>query len=195
MRQILEIFFLPFVIVLSCLLIVAQARADVPSYAVVKEKSFLKFSAIQNSAPVQGKFSDFTAEIKFDPEHLDESSIKVEVALASVSVASEEVQSNIKMPDWLSVDAFPKAVFNCKQFTRMPTSNNYYANGQLTLRGKTVPVVLNFQMEHFDEKNAVATGYVTVRRSDFGVGQGEWARDDVVKNEVRIEFRIAAEKK
>jgi polyisoprenoid-binding protein YceI len=76
----------------------------------------------------------------------------------------------------------------------MPGSDNYYANGDLIIRGKKVPVILNFFMEHFDEKNAVASGSISIARNDFGVGQGEWSRDDVVKNEVRVQFRIAAEK-
>jgi polyisoprenoid-binding protein YceI len=176
-------------------LFAGAALADVPSYSVIKEKSYLKFFAIQNGAPVEGKFDDFTADIKFDPEHLDQSSIHVEVATGSVSAADGDIVQNLKMPEWLSVAAFPKAVFACKKLTRMPNSDNYYAEGSLKLRDKTVPVMLNFQMEHFDASSAVAKGSITLHRKDFGVGQGEWAKDDVVKDEVRVEFRIAADKK
>ena len=175
-------------------LIPLQSLADAPEYKVVKEKSSLKFFAIQNNAPVGGKFSDFTAIIRFDPDHLDESSVNVEVNIASVIVENPDVQNNIKLPEWLSAQAFPKATFTCKKFTRMPQSNNYYADGQLTLKGKTVPVALNFQMEHFDGTSAVANGYVTVHRNDFAIGEGDWSHDDEIKNEVRIEFRVAAEK-
>jgi polyisoprenoid-binding protein YceI len=76
----------------------------------------------------------------------------------------------------------------------MPQSNYYYADGTLTLHGAAVPVVLNFQIEHFDDQNATATGYVTLRRTEFGVGQGQWSHDDVIKDEVRVEFRVSARK-
>ncbi len=76
----------------------------------------------------------------------------------------------------------------------MPNSDNYYVDGTLELRGKTMPATMNFQLQLADDKNAVATGYVTIKRSDYGVGQGDWAKDDVVKNEVRVEFRVVAEK-
>ena len=190
MRRIIEILIL---LALSCF-VAAGAQADAPAYRMIREKSFIKFFAIQNDAPVEGRFNDFTTDIRFDPEHLDQSSVKVEVSIGSLEVANEDVQKTLKLPEWLSADAFPKAVFTCKKFTRMPSSNNYYVDGQLTLRGKTVPVSLNFQMEHFDGTNAVATGYVSIHRKDFDIGQGEWSRDDVVKNEVRVEFRVAAEK-
>ena len=173
----------------------ATAFADLPSYSVVKEKSFIRFVAIQNDAPVEGRFKDFTAAIHFDHENLLESSITVEVDMGSLTVANEDVQNNLKLPQWLGVVEFPKAVFTCKQLVRMPGSENYYADGKLTLHGKTVPVVLNFQLEHFDGEVAVATGYISLRRFDYGVGQGEWSRYDVIKNEVRVAFRIFAEKK
>ena len=179
-----------------CLVFNNFVYAAIPApYSVIKEKSFIKFIAIQNGAPVEGKFDNFTADIHFDHEDLIDSSINVVVDTGSVSVADSDVLSNIKMPEWLNVQAFPKAVFICKKLTRMPGSENYYADGKLTLRDKTVPVVLNFQMTHFDDSVAIATGYVSLRRFDYGIGQGEWSRDDVIKNEVRVEFRIVAEKK
>lgn len=168
--------------------------APVPAYTLVKEKSFLKFVAIQNSAPVEGKFTDFTADIRFDPNQLDKSSVKVEVNMAKIEVANEEVEQNLALPEWLSVKEFPKAEFTCTKLTRMPMSDNYYADGQLTLRGKTLPAVLNFQMDHFDDKTAIAKGSVTLHRLPYGIGQGQWAKDDVIKDEVRVEFRVVAQK-
>jgi len=164
------------------------------SYAVIKEKSYLKFIALQNSAPVEGAFDDYTAEIHFDPEHPEVSTIKAEIATGSVRTADEEIAKNLKLAQWLDVSAFPKAVFECQKLNRMPSTDSYYGDGTLTLHGKTLPVVINFQMEHFDGENAVAKGFVTIRRTDFGIGQGEWAKDDVIRNEVRVEFRIAAKK-
>lgn len=186
---------IPLLVVSAFFMTLSSALAEVPSYAVIKEKSFLKFVAIQNNAPVEGKFEDFTADIRFDPDHVDQSKIIVEVATGSVTASNSDILQNIKMPDWLSVQAFPKAVFTSGKINRMPGTDNYYADGTLTLRDKTVPVVMNFMMERFDAKSAIATGSVTLHRKDFGVGQGAWAKDDVIKDEVRVEFRIAADKK
>lgn len=185
----------PYAVAVAAAFFAFTASAAAPAWQMIKEKSNLKFYAIQNGAPVEGKFKDFTTDIHFDPEHLDESAITVEVDTGSVEVASADVMQTIKTADWLSSEAFPKAVFKSKKITRMPMSDNYYGDGELTLRGKTLPVTLNFQMEYMQGNNAIAKGYVTLRRTDYGVGQGEWAKDDVIKNEVRVEFRIAAEKK
>ncbi len=170
------------------------AFADAPSYKLIKEKSTLKFYAINNGAPVEGQFKNFSAEIKFNPDKLDESKITVEVDTGSVFTDYDEIAKNLLSKDWLAVMDFPKAVFTSKTITRMPSSDNYYAEGTLKLRDKTMPATLNFQLQFADEKNAIAKGYVTIRRTDYGVGQGQWSKDDVVKNEVRVEFRVAAER-
>ena len=185
-----------FLIVLLAVNFVASAAFAAPvAYSTVKEKSFIKFIAIMNGAPVEGRFNNFTADINFDHDNPADSSITVEVDTGNVTTANSDVQSNITLPEWLGTAAFPKAVFTCKKLTRMPSTENYYADCKLTLHGKTAPVVLNFQMIHFDQNTAIATGYVSLRRFDYNVGQGEWSHDDVIKNEVRVEFRIAAEKK
>ncbi len=170
------------------------AFAEAPSYKLIKEKSSLKFYAINNGSPVEGTFKDFSAQINFNPDKLEESKIIVEVETGSVSTSYDEIAKNLISKDWLSAAEFPKAVFTSKTISRMPTSDNYYADGTLKLRDKTLPVILNFQLQFPDDKNAVAKGYLTIRRTDYGVGQGQWAKDDVVKNEVRVEFRVVAEK-
>lgn len=176
------------------LLYVFPAFADAASYKLIKEKSTLKFYAISNGAPVEGEFKDFSADIKFNSDKPEESKISVEVVMASVFASYDEVVKNLLSKDWLAASEFPKAVFTSEKITRMPNSDNYYADGKLQLRDKTLPVMLNFQLQFVDDKNAIAKGYVTLHRNDFGIGQGQWKKDDVVKDEVRVEFRVVAEK-
>lgn len=170
------------------------AFAELSAYKLIKEKSTLKFYAINNNAPVEGEFKEFSSDIKFNPDKVEESKIIVEVAASSVFATYDKLVENLQSKDWLSTVEFPKAVFTSEKISRMPSSDNYYADGKLTLRGITVPVVLNFQVQFVDKKDAVAKGYVTLHRSDFGIGQGEWKKDDVVKNEVRVEFRVVAQR-
>jgi len=37
-------------------------------------------------------------------------------------------------------------------------------------------------------------GELTVRRADFGIGTGEWARTDVIGAEVRLRFKVRLRK-
>lgn len=171
-----------------------DAPKEVPKYELVKEKSALKFFAIQNSAPLEGRFNEFSATVMFHPEYPELSSIDAEVNMGSVEVGNQDVASNIRLPEWLSVEAFPKARLVIKKLSKFPMSMNYYGDGELTLRDKTKPVTVNFQVTHIDDDGAVAKGYFTLQRNEFGVGQGKWEKDDVVKKEVRVDFRVYAKK-
>lgn len=176
------------------LVMAGSAAADVPSYGVEKEKSFIKFIAIQNAAPVEGRFDNYDADIRFDPEQLDDSSIKVTVQAGSASSRNMDVQNNIKLPEWLASETFPAAVFASRKITRIPMTNNYYAEGELSLKNRIRPVTINFTVEKFNGDVALVSGFVTLKRGDFNIGEGEWSRDDVVKNEVRVEFRLLAKR-
>lgn len=168
--------------------------ADAVPYKLLKDKSSLKFYAINNNSSVAGEFKDFSADIKFDREKPENSKIKVAVDIKSIYSDAAKLAETLQGNDWLSVSKFPQAVFVSKTISKMPNSENYYADGMLELHGKTLPVSMNFQASFPDDKTAIATGYITLRRTDFGIGQGAWAKDDVLKNEVRVEFRVVAER-
>lgn len=171
----------------------SSASAEPVKFTMIKEKSHLKFVAMQNNAPVTGKFNEFDTDISFDFTRVQDGKIKAVVKTGSVSTDYEEVEKNLRLPDWLAVEAFPEATFETTKISQIPESNDYYAEGNLKLRDKTVPIMLNFQLKDYGDVT-IAEGYATIKRNDFGVGQGEWTKVDVVKNEVRVEFRIAAKK-
>lgn len=172
------------------------AMAEIPAYALVPEKSSLTFTAIQNGAPVEGEFKRLTADIRFDPAQLEQSSVAVEVDLASVAAAYENVASELQKGEWFDVAHFPKAVVRTTKITQVtPTAgeaNLYYADATLTLRDKTLPVVINFSLPRYTPEEAIAEGRVTLLRTAFGVGQGEWKNTDAVKDEVMVRFRVVA---
>lgn len=170
------------------------AQAAMAHYELVKEKSAVKFYAIVNGAPLEGRFKDFSAQINLDPEKPEESSLRAEVEVASVEVGNEDVAKNIVLPEWLSAAAFPKATLVMKKLSRFPETMNYYGDGELTLRGIAKPVSVSFQIERMDDAGAVAKGYFTLQRKDYQLGGDQWKNDDVIKNEVRVDFRVYAKK-
>ncbi len=174
---------------------VAPVVKPAPVYTLLKEKSSLKFTATQNNAPVEGKFNRFDADIAFDPEHLDISHINVEVDVASMELADSQTKDTLLTAEWLDTAEHPKATFKSEKIDMVPGTEDFYAKGNLTLRGKTVPVTLNFIIEFVDDGRAIATGYFTMQRGDYGIGQKEWSGDDVIKKAVRVEFRVVADKK
>jgi polyisoprenoid-binding protein YceI len=66
--------------------------------------------------------------------------------------------------------------------------------GQLSIKGKTQAVVVpaTFTAQGI---SGVFEGAFTIRRADFSIGEGAWAKFDIVANDVQIKFRITASAK
>lgn len=168
--------------------------AAVPSWAIIPNESSLTFTATQNGAPVSGTFKRFTGHIQFDPDKLKESSVSIVVDMASISDPYNQLSDTLEMPDWFNVKLFPQAVFKSTEFTKTG-DKQYQAKGTLTIRNKTVPIMLTFTQEEYTPQKARVSGSTTVKRTAFGVGQGEWADTQTIKDDVNINFTLTAMKK
>lgn len=71
----------------------------------------------------------------------------------------------------------------------------YEAEGILTIRDKSAPVTLKFVVDQISNDQALVEGSTTIKRSTFGVGQGEWASTDEIQDEVIVRFKITATRK
>jgi polyisoprenoid-binding protein YceI len=164
-----------------------------PEWKIVPGESHLTFTATQNGAPVSGEFKKFTATINFDPGQLDNSNVKVVVDTSSISDPYNQLSDTLKGADWFNVKQYPQAVFTSTKFTKTG-DKTYQTDGTLTLRDKTLPVILALTQEEYTNNKALFKGSTTIKRTAFGIGQGEWSDTKAVKDDVRIDFTISAVK-
>ena len=92
--------------------------------------------------------------------------------------------------DWFDVEQWPTARFETKSFREIGP-NQYETVADLTIRDVTREVVLPFRLE-IDGNDADAEGTVVIKRSDFGVGQGEWSDTSQIGDEVTIRIDLEA---
>lgn len=181
-----------FIIVFSILLLPTVSTAF--EWQIVPNKSSIHFKATQNNAPITGEFKIFSGDIDFDKNNLSKSHVNMVVDTASVSTSFKDVQDALKTADWFDSKAFPKALFTAKDFKKTG-DNTYEANGQLTLRNKTLPLTLNFTLEKYADNEALVSGKANLKRTAFEVGKGEWANTKEIKDDVEVNFIIEATKK
>lgn len=167
----------------------ALSFAQIPSWDINLETSNLSFTATQNNAPAAGSFKSFTASVEFDKENLEKSKVKVIIDMRSVYADYEDLVLTLKMPEWFDVEKFPEATFESTKFSKS-VNGTYQAEGNLTIRDKTKPVIIDFTIKKYTEKELIIEGETTIKRTDFGIGQGEWASTDEVKDPVRIHFKL-----
>lgn len=179
---------------LSLVLMSLFADAATSEWQIIPNQSSLSFTAIQNGAPVSGQFKTFTGEIMVDPANYKASSVHIVVDMNSISAGYADVKNTLITPDWFNVQMFPKAEFKSTEFNKTG-DKTYQAIGTLTIRDKSAPVTLIFTAEETADGMAIVEGNTVLKRSTFGVGQGEWASTDEVKDEVKVNFKIVAKRK
>lgn len=173
-------------VLLAALLIVPGVAPAAAT--VVYDESEIAFSVKQMGAPVSGKFGRFTADVSLDPAHPEKGSAQISVDIASITTGMEEGDETARDKPWLDADGFPKATFKSTS-VRGLGGPRYEAKGTLTIRGKSRDVTVPFTLKPADGKTVVA-GDFSIRRTDFGIGGGEWNEGDLVADEVPVHFRL-----
>jgi polyisoprenoid-binding protein YceI len=70
-------------------------------------------------------------------------------------------------------------------------ANQFDVTGVLTIKGKSQNV--NFPLKLVAQGNAaVFSGGFIMRRADFAIGEGIWAKFDVVANDIQVNFQLTA---
>jgi polyisoprenoid-binding protein YceI len=121
-----------------------------------------------------GRFDHFDAQFQFDPEDPTQSTLAVDIPIASIDTGVPALDEHLRSPDFFDAAKFPVATFRS---TRVEAAGPkaLKVSGNLTLHGVTKPVVLDVtinQIGPYPMGGRPAAGFdatTTIRRSDFGV--------------------------
>ncbi len=161
-----------------------------PYQSIVHAKSSITFNFKQMGVSADGRFKKFAAQVNFDPAKADRGQASFEVDLASVDTGSGEADQEVVTKSWFNTAAFPKAQFVSKQI-RQTAPHQYEVLGTLSIKGQSRDV--KFPMKHTPQgKDGVLTGGFTLQRADYRIGEGMWAKFDVVANDIQVNFSITA---
>jgi polyisoprenoid-binding protein YceI len=172
----------------------AARAADAPTtgqYVLDPAKSSLEFSFAQAGAQNKGKFTRFPVSFSFSPAAPTTGRLAVTIEIASFDTGDKERDDTLRGADLFAVAQYPQAQFLATQFAQ--TASGYEAIGKLTLRGVTRDARVPFSFRTASE-GGVTVGYMTgktsLKRLDYGVGQGDWKATDQVGNEVAVSFAL-----
>lgn len=160
------------------------------NWSVDKTASKIEFTGTMSGDPFTGSFSDYDAQIQFDPDNLAEAKVLVSIDMAKVDAGDGERNEALPGKDWFSSKAFPQAVFKANSFTKL-NEDQYVADGELTIRDVTRPLALPFSLVVRDNIAAM-NGEVSINRMDFGVGTGMWKTEEWVGHQVIIAVSVKA---
>lgn len=144
---------------------------------------------------------DFNGEISFNPDVLEQSSMRLVIHSASLTDTDDirekdRVEINRAMhEEVLESDAFPEIVYECSRLSANKIAEGQYSgtmDGELTLRGikRSQPVSLRISMNGDVLR---ATGDFSVRQSDYEIRPVSAAGGTIkLKDELKFSFDISA---
>ncbi|MCB1532772.1 MAG: YceI family protein [Alphaproteobacteria bacterium] len=171
------------------------------SWQIIKDKSAIAFEVTQYGQPFSGGFKDFSGEIVFDPQDLENSHARITIDIASIFTGSKDRDAQARGNEWFYTAQFPHAVFETTGFeVRKPNHtnpNHYTAIGNLTIRDVTLPLQipfsLSFEQGEQGAQRAIMDAQIALNRLDFGVGQGAWESAETIGDEVSLDIHVEAD--
>lgn len=170
----------------------AANAADAPA-ATYKQTagSSLGFSFTQEGAANQGAFKQFATTLVYDEKNLAASKLDVKITVDSLDTKDGDRDDTLKSEDLFDAAKFPTATYSATSFVK--GANGVEAVGKLTIRGITKDLRLPLTIKP-TTAGVELSGDVTIKRLDFGVGQGEWKSTSSVADAVKITYKVALAK-
>jgi len=170
----------------------ATEEAGAPAWTLDPAASTLTFTATYRGSDVEGGFRDFTADIRFDPENLEASSIDVAIDTTTAYIDSSEIsRQNLAGSDGFANREHGTARFVSDTIDK--DGDRYRAHGTLTIRGRAVEQSLPFTLD-IEDGRARAQGELVIDRFDYGIGEENDPGADWVGRDVTVRLSVAADR-
>lgn len=169
-------------------------------WTVDPARSTLSFEVAAQGTPFTTVFKEWSAKISFDPADLSTANATVTINLVSADSGSRERDGMMASKSWFDAAGASfsapagvpagQAVFQTTAF-RKTGDTSYEADGMLSMRDASKAITLPFTLV-ITGNEAHMTGSVTINRTEWGVGQGQYAGDDPVGTDVKINVDLTA---
>jgi polyisoprenoid-binding protein YceI len=179
--------FRSFVPPLAAMLMAASGGAS--AQGVLIDRSEIRFVGRETRGALEGTFRKWRANVDFRPQNLAQSKADFEIELASIALASEEKEAEVRRPVWFDTANHPVARFTSSAMKNLG-GDRYEIAGRLSIKGVTREVVIPMVLRKDGAGNSVAESQFAFNRLDFRIGDGPWADTSTVANEVGVRIRM-----
>jgi len=178
--------------ILSVAIMSDAHAADPASYVSDPAGSHLDFVGVQAGAEFKGTFHQFTTLVDLAPDAPSTARIDVQIDLNSIDTRDNDRDKTMRGPDIFDIAHFPTAHYVTHSIAK--TATGYTATGALTLHGVTKEVPIAFEFTQTGPA-AKLDGSASLKRLDFGVGQGDWKSTEWIADAVKVSFSLALKPK
>lgn len=169
------------------LLVTATAAASPPRFAQAPGAGALTFRFVQAGAETEGSFREFSTELAYDENNLAASTLDVTVQIASLATQDKDRDAELAGANLLDAAKFPTAKFTASSLAKR--GDRLEAIGKLTLHGTTHELRLPLTIRK-TATGVEISGETTIRRLEYGVGQGDWKSTEWVGDDVKLQYKV-----
>ena len=147
---------------------------------------------------VRGSFNEFEGSGYFDAENPTNSHLNLTIKAASIDTRNADRDGHLRSNDFFDMEAYPEITFASTVVTQVD-DDNYRVTGDLTIKGVTKPVTVDFEytgsvVDPWGNTRIGLEGKTTVNRKDWGVNWNAAleAGGVLVSEKVTLEFEVSA---
>lgn len=174
--------------------IAKSTSTSVAEWKINPSKSKLEFTGIQDVSTFNGSFRKFDGQILFDKNQLSKSKVVINIDTTSIDISFGDALTTLQGANWMGIQMYPKATFIANKFTALSNTNSYRAEGNLTIKDKTIPTSVDFSFTEYSATKATAIGRTIIKRSLFGIGDRDVRKANNVRDDVTVTFTVSAER-
>ncbi len=162
---------------------------------ITPETSKVEFTGSKVTGKHDGGFKQFTGMIDLVNGKAEESSVSVDIDMASVFTDADGLTEHLKNEDFFEVSKFPRSTFKSTKIAADSTkgADSYIVTGDLTLRGVTNSISFPATIKVSDTEVSVNSEF-SVNRKDFGVNYAGMA-NDLIRDDVVIKLDLKSPRK
>lgn len=173
-----------FLLLLSLFVLINLASAQKSNIL----KTDIKFQLKNLGVKTGGSFNALQANINFNPDKLDNSSIEATLDVKSINTDNDLRDSHLRSDEYFDAEKFPAIVMKSISL-KHKSGDKYVGEFNLTIKNQTKQFEIPFTYTT-DATSATFTGGLKLNRLDFGVG----GKSLVMSNEVSVSMEVQVTK-
>jgi polyisoprenoid-binding protein YceI len=158
------------------------------------EESSVIFQYNFGNDPYEGEFSNVEAVFEIDPMSPGSCNFEVTINIEDIKIDSPEALDYLLDYELFDVDQFPTATFKAEKCS-LESMSSFVSEGELTIRDQTLPLSFPFNLDVETTGGKLRfhlTSEVTIKRLEYGVGQGYWSSTAEIPNDVTVKVDVYA---
>ncbi len=145
---------------------------------------------------VRGQFNKFDGSVYLDAEKPANSHVELNIDANSIDTRNDDRDNHLRSNDFLAMKEYPEITFRSTEVEQVD-DNHYRVTGDLTIRGVTRPVTVDFELtgvatDPYGNQRVGFEGSATINRKDWGVNWNAVLDGGgvMVSERVNLEFEV-----